>query len=112
MKLTELEPTFLKWKGDSDSEKTDVFAEADGVLFLCPKCFRKNRGSAGTHAIICWVPKVPQTTTPRPGRWNLVGSGYGDLTLVNGSSSVLVRGEPGQPDHWHGFVRNGEVTDC
>lgn len=112
MKLTELEPTFLKWKDDSHFELTDIINEADGVQFLCPKCFVANKGKIGTHSIVCWQPNVPQTTTPRPGRWNLVGSSYDDLTLVNGSSSVLVRGEPGKPDHWHGFVRNGQVTDC
>ena len=112
MKLTELEPTFLKWKDDSNFEEIGDISAADGIMFLCPACFRKNRGPVGTHAIICWEPNVPQTTEPKPGRWNLLGSGYGDLTLVNGSSSVLVRGEPGQPDHWHGHIRNGEVVDC
>lgn len=112
MKLTDLDPTFLKWKDDSHFELTDNVDEADGIQFLCPKCFVKNGGSIRTHSIVCWEPNVPQTTTPKPGRWNLVGSGYNDLTLVNGSSSVLVRGEPGHPDHWHGFVRNGQVTDC
>jgi hypothetical protein len=112
MKLLELKPSFLKWKDDSHYEQMDTAVGADGIEFLCPVCFRKNGGEAGTHMIICWAPNVPQTTTPKPGRWNLVGSGYDDLTLVNGSSSVLVRGEPGKPDHWHGFVRNGQVTDC
>ena len=112
MKLTDLEPSFLKWKDDSHYEKTDQLVGADGIIFLCPKCFCINGVATGTHRIVCWAPHVPQTTFPRPGRWNLVGSGYKDLTLVNGSSSVLVRRVPGEPDHWHGYVRNGEVTNC
>lgn len=112
MRLSELDPSFLKWKDDLNFERIDQASGADGIMFLCPKCFKKNGGAVGTHSIICWAPHVPQTTTPKPGRWNLVGGSYDDLTLVNGSSSVLVRGEPGKPDHWHGFVRNGNVTDC
>lgn len=112
MKLVDLSPNFLKWKDDLNYELTGRIEDADGVSFLCPKCFALNGGPSGTHSIICWEPNVPQTTTPKPGRWNLVGSGYEDLTLINGSSSVLVRGAPGEPDHWHGFVRNGQVTNC
>ena len=48
----------------------------------------------GTHGIICWAPHVPQTTNPTPGRWNLNGTGYHDLTLTASSSSVFLRTSP------------------
>ena len=31
----------------------DALTEADGVWFLCPKCFAANGGAVGTHAVIC-----------------------------------------------------------
>jgi hypothetical protein len=108
MRLTELEPQFLKF----DQQQPDTFAMvesidgADGVSFLCPVCFAKNNGPVGTHSIICWTPKVPQTVYPTPGRWNLQGHGYDDLSLVAGSSSVLLQGAPCKA---HFFVTNGEV---
>jgi hypothetical protein len=110
MKLTELEPEFLKRKDDTHWQRMDNFAEADGVIFLCPKCFLTNNGNIGTHSVICWRPYVPQTTTPIPGRWEFQGTGYGDLTLVAGSSSVLLTSEGGCKAHF--FVRNGEIQMC
>ena len=98
---------------DTHFHDVDSIAEADGIIFLCPKCFAHNGGSVGTHSVICWNPSVPQTTSPKPGRWNLVGTGYHDLSLVVGSSSVLLNGrcwEGAGGEGWHGFVTNGEVT--
>ena len=108
MKLTELEPKFLRRETDRSWYEIDDLSKADGVMFLCPKCFRANNGRVGTHVVICWSPKVPQTTSPGPGRWNLVGTGYVDLSLVAGSSSVQIT----SGCRWHGFVRNGEVTEA
>jgi hypothetical protein len=106
VRFTELEPSFLKF--DPNDRKTygmtDNIAEADGVSFVCPKCFAA-QGRPGSHSVICWTPKVPQDVAPMPGRWNLVGTGYGDLSLVAGSSSVLLMGGCNA----HFFVRNGEV---
>lgn len=115
MRLTELRPTFLTRLDDKNSKLTDSIGEADGIRFLCPKCFKENGGPVGTHSVICWKPSVPQTTFPTPGRWNLVGTGYNDLSLVAGSSSVLIKASEkekaaGIAEHWHGFVTNGEVT--
>ena len=106
MKLTELKPTFLTREDDKSFRMTDDITKADGVEFLCPVCFKANNGPVGTHAIICWAPHVPQTTNPTPGRWNLNGTGYGDLTLTAGSSSILLRTAPGAA-HFH--VTNGEI---
>jgi hypothetical protein len=110
VKLTELNPHFLKRGQDESGHeiwRTDVgITEADGVEFLCPKCFVANSGSVGTHAVICWNPSVSQTVQPTPGRWDLVGTGFDDLSLVAGSSSILLQGEGCQA---HFFIRNGEI---
>lgn len=96
---------------DDDKHFTyvDSIAEADGIFFVCPKCWTENGGDRkGVHGIICWRPRVPQTTSPTPGRWEFEGTGYGDLTLVAGSSSILLTGGCA----WHGFIRNGDVTNA
>ncbi len=111
MKLIDLDPQFLKNLDDVTSQYVDTIAEADGIQFLCPVCWKKNGGPVGTHVIHCWNPSVPQTKTPKGGRWNLVGTGFHDLSLVAGSSSVLIKNEDGT-EHWHGFVKSGEVTHC
>lgn len=106
MKLTDLEPRFLRRESDVLFQMVDSLAEAQGIRFLCPKCFVTNNGPCGTHSVICWNPSVPQTTHPVPGRWDFVGTGFHDLSLVAGSSSILLP----PPCNWHGFVKDGEVT--
>lgn len=111
MRLTDLEPTFLKYapKDGRQIHIMDVpIAEADGVQFLCPKCVVENKGPIGTHAVLCWSPTIPQTVSPKPGRWNLVGAGFEDLSLVAGSSSVLLTS--GCKAHF--LIVKGEVIDC
>ena len=112
MKLVDLNPHFLKRAHEDGHEiwKTNVgIQEADGIEFLCPKCFEANGGSIGTHAVICWNPSVPQTVAPIPGRWNLQGSGFHDLSLVAGSSSVQLLGDGCKA---HFFIQNGEIKGC
>jgi hypothetical protein len=109
MKLTELEPKFLKWEDDTHFRMIDEIAGADGLEFLCPACFKANNGAVGTHGTICWTPKVPQTTSPTPGRWNIQGTGYHNVTLVAGSSSVSL---PTASCKAHFFVRSGEIVMC
>jgi hypothetical protein len=99
----------MKRLSDKESLYVDSIAEADGIMFLCPVCWKKNSGPVGTHGVICWNPSVPQTTSPINGRWNLVGTGFQDLSLVAGSSSVLIRNPDGS-EHWHGYLKDGEVT--
>lgn len=110
VKLTDLEPQFLKWTDEHHHRDVQTLAEADGILFVCPKCFEENgRERPGVHSVLCWFEgKVPDSATPGPGRWNPTGTGYGDLSFVPGakSNSVLLLNGCG----WHGFVTNGEVT--
>jgi hypothetical protein len=108
MRLIDLQPEFWRRTDDTHFERVSSIADADGLWFLCPKCFRQNNGSVGTHGVLCWKPTVPQTISPGPGRWNMEGTGFDDLSLVAGSSSVLLT----SGCRWHGFVRQGDVTDA
>lgn len=112
MPLELLEPKFLqckdetKWQdlGSSEIEK------ADGVIFVCPKCYSANdMKRPGVHSVVCWKPRVPQTVKPGPGRWDFKGTGMHDLTLVAGSSSIHLTG-PGCGAHF--FIENGFVRDA
>jgi hypothetical protein len=109
LKLIELDPEFWKIVEPNKLYSTDAsFDEADGICFLCPKCFRTNGGPVGTHRVLCWRPHVPQTEEPVPGRWEFRGNGFSDLSLVAGSSSILLTAGC----RWHGFVENGSIRDC
>jgi hypothetical protein len=106
MKLIELNPQFLKAESTSLYHDVDDIKLADGIMFLCPKCFEKNKGEIATHSVICWQPHISQDYTPKPGRWNFLGTGYNDLTLQAGSSSILLQGEGCQA---HFFIHNGQI---
>ncbi len=104
--LAELDARLLKSLDDRTFQHEGVsFDDADGVMFLCPLCFDTNRGSVGTHSCICWRPRVPQTWNPKPGRWEFQGSSLQDLTLIAGSSSILLLG--GCAAHF--FIRGGHI---
>lgn len=106
MKLRELEGQFVKITiPNREHRYVDTIAEADGVQFQCPKCWTTNGGPIGTHYVLCWRPRVPQSEPPTPGRWEMQGTGLDDLTLVAGSSSVAIVG--GCAAHF--FVRNGAI---
>lgn len=111
MKLTELDAMFVRREvrdGREYYEPVDDIASADGVLFQCPKCFATNNGPVGTHSILCWQPRIPPDVDPKPGRWSFVGTSLADLSLVAGSSSVLLTGGCNA----HFFVRNGAIEGC
>lgn len=111
MKLLELDPEFLQYHDENGRifhRHVQTIGEANGVEFACPKCFQINQGFIGTHHIICWDPTVPASARPGPGRWKLVGTGLHDLSLVAGSSSVLLTAGC----MWHGFIENGNVRDA
>lgn len=113
--LIELEATFLRVEkreaGGVYHVRVEAIERAQGVMFLCPKCFAKNGGKVGTHAVICWSSSrgVPPEVSPGPGRWMLVGTGLDDLTLDGDdgkSRSVQLSGGC----EWHGFVTCGEAS--
>lgn len=109
MRLRDLNGELLVYI-DEQHFRTDAtsVAEAHGVMFLCPLCFRTNNGPIGTHRVLCWfVGCVPDTVSPKPGRWNPSGTNLDDLTFVGpGAVSVLLTSGCG----WHGFVKNGDAT--
>lgn len=104
MKLTDLEPSFKKTIDERTMKDVGTLAEAEGIMFLCPHCYRKNNGPVGTHSVLVWFEGrgAPVSWSP-PARWKVSGTGYGDLTI---SPSILNHG------CWHGFVTNGEITFC
>ncbi len=102
----------IEFRDQISYHHVDSLAEAQGIVFLCPTCFKTNGGSMGTHSVLCWSSSrgTPANATPLPGRWNLAGTGYEDLTLnseTGGNRSVLLTG-PGCGAHF--YVTNGEVT--
>jgi len=114
MRLTELNPEFLKRDDEWHCHIVPTLAEADGMLMLCPVCFQKNKGSAGTHSIKNWFRgKVPDDATPGPGRWTPQGTGFDDLTFVPGyppmATSVLLQGSQCGA---HFLIQNGEIKLC
>jgi hypothetical protein len=110
VRLSELEPEWFRVENPVRFAKVETIAEADGVAFLCPKCFTANAGRVGTHMVLCWRPHVPQEIRPNPGRWEFEGTSFDDLTLVAGSSSVHIA--PGQPGSCeaHFWVRDGAIV--
>jgi hypothetical protein len=106
--LLDCHARFAKSTGEGSWREVDSIALADGVWFVCPKCFlANNRERPGVHGVLCWDATVPPQISPGPGRWNLRGTGLTDLTLVGGSNSIHLQGGCG----WHGFIENGIFTD-
>lgn len=110
MKLSLLEPIWVR-KTDVGYREVATKAEAQGVRFLCPKCYAANSGPIGTHQIICWSRTlgVPDGATPGPGRWTFAGE-LANLT-INGdppgnARSVQLNGGCA----WHGHVTDGEAV--
>jgi hypothetical protein len=91
--------------------RVDSLAEADGVSFLCPKCFAANGGRVGTHTVICWFEgKVADDVRPAPGRWTPAGAGIDDLTFVPGEKIKAVSVQLLGGCDWHGHVANGSAA--
>jgi hypothetical protein len=116
MRLSELKAGLLtrhEEDGRTIYRPTASLADADGIQFLCPKCFAQNSGPVRTHSCICWfVGKVPDTAEPGPGRWKPSGTGIEDLTFVpyEGQPRVSVQLIGGCG--WHGNIVSGEAQDC
>jgi hypothetical protein len=110
MRLIDLHPSFLNHVSETEEFWDVSFNEANGIQFLCPECTRRKRNGENihVHSVICWNPSVPQSVPPNPGRWNMAGTGFDDLSLINGSSSVLLQGECNA----HFWIKNGEVVFC
>jgi hypothetical protein len=109
--FADLKPKWLMAPDENGVMKhAATLAEADGVFYLCPKCFRANGGNRGTHGILSWKPHVPAGITPGPGRWAMPGTDAHDISFVAGSSSILLPSPGGCQAHF--FIRDGLVTDA
>lgn len=113
MRLSELQPTFLRLLDAAGTrwQQQDEIADAQGLHFLCPVCFKTNGGAVGTHSVVCWSRSagVPDDLSPGPGRWRITGTGLHDVSLMEEpghTRSVLLHDGCGA----HFFVTNGEVT--
>lgn len=112
MRLSQLSPLWIRHEVRDERQvhvTVDSIAEADGIRFLCPKCFEANGGPVGTHSVVCWFEdRVPDDAKPGPGRWKPTGDSFDTLSFVPGkkSNSVLLLGGCA----WHGFITNGEAT--
>lgn len=111
MRLAQLEARFIKHLDKGSWHVVFTLAEADGIQFVCPKCYTNLGKREGAHSVICWfVGKVPDDETPGPGRWTPSGTGLEDLTFIPGDPpravSVLLNSGCG----WHGHVLKGEAT--
>jgi hypothetical protein len=126
MKLTDLDPD---WIHDYDlgpprtyTRSADLsIANAQGIIFLCPKCYAANGGEVGTHSVLVWFRGrgVPDSAEPGatykpgenpdypqgrpPARWEATGTGFADLTT---KPSIWLKSGCG----WHGWITNGEAA--
>lgn len=111
MKLADFDPHFVKILSNGHYQMVDSLADAQGIHFLCPKCFSKNNGPVGTHLVLVWFKDrgVPENELPLPGRWTVTGGAdMSDLTLT---ASIQLPNGAGQCG-WHGFVTNGEIVNA
>lgn len=145
MRLTELEPYFIRyldrreWSifqplADTPMAKAGIrsywqerdqqyhvpvetFADMQGFLFLCLKCWRDNSGPIGTHLVQVTaydrgvLDSQGAHNGPNPTRWAISGTGFEDLTVSARPGSLpsiqLIGG-----CNWHGMITGGEVYDC
>ena len=111
MNLTALNPHFLKISRSQDNtgiywDRVPTLAEADGIIFSCPKC-KDKLNAAGIHmdhSLTAWKPGT-DPGIPGRARWHMTGTGYTDLTLT---PSIMIVGGCS----WHGYVTNGMIVNC
>jgi hypothetical protein len=106
--LAELEPHFVRESGGNrGSTHVDTFDTAQGISFLCPKCFDLNDGPTGTHSILIWFEGRGVADDTRPlARWAVSGSGLADLTL-SPSINLDAPGRATNGCDWHGWITGG-----
>lgn len=114
LNLADLEPEWCKDYNPTirGFKHTELGSEAQGIWFLCPVCFVKNKGPMGTHMVLVWFKDrgVPDTAEPLP-RWTATGTTFFDLTLMPSIDTTKNKaGEVVNPHEWHGFITAGKVT--
>lgn len=105
--LSELKAEFVRHaEGGGIGREITSLADAQGVLFLCPKCFGERGGEVGCHRVLAWFSGrgVPDDAKPGPGRWAPEGEGLHNLTLRPSIDLTVSKG-----CNWHGFVTSGSA---
>lgn len=102
MYIKDLDAQFLKIGADNSLIYVYNIEDAQGIVFLCPKCYLANNGAIGTHSIICWFMGrgVPEELNRESRRWVLEGSSYDNITF--GDAGIF-----SECCKWHGHVENG-----
>lgn len=112
-RMSQLEAHFIRHIDHGGWRCVETIAEATGVMFLCPKCFEAKGGPIGTHSIVLWSRSrgVPEDMPPG-GRWKIEGTCIDDLTLNADAPSTMRSVKLLSGCLWHGFVTNGETSNC
>ncbi len=107
-----IDPLKGNWTDDDFDERigdhtylihVDTLAEATAIMFLDPAEFVFNKGPVRTPTL--YIPFKGKSSDAVS--WDVVsGTGYDDLTLT--PSILVTAGE----HRWHGFITNGEITNC
>lgn len=90
--------------------RVQTLADADGIQFLCPKCYFQNGGPVGTHTVAVYFrgrgapPHIGKDSNGQPARWDVMGNDFLDLTLA---PSIWIKSGCG----WHGYIEHGAVRD-
>lgn len=111
IRLSRLKPRLLKIKTANTYVEVESLCEAQGIQFLCPKCYLDNNGAAGTHLVCCWFRnrEVPDNVPPGPGRWTPHGDSIDNLTFVPGEPPMAVSVLLNNACGWHGYITDGNV---
>lgn len=119
MTLRQLDAEFIRFSDPAKPRgaydcKGITFEQAQGVMFLCPRCFLANNGAVGTHSILCWFRErgVPDDLDPKPGRWTPTGTGIDDLTFVPGVPPKMTSIKLDSGCCAHFFIERGVVRWC
>ena len=110
MRLLDLEPQYYRIVTPKSYAEVHSIAGADGLLFFVSEVLCEEQGSrrhayGDPLAASCLAGLQSES-----GRWEFLGTGYGDLTLKADSSSVFLSGDGGCQAHF--FVKNGSLEDC
>ncbi len=109
--LSQLEAEFLKcsletagpFVGRDLLSRVATLAEADGIMFMCPKCFETNGHQVRVFFRGRGAPdRLGKNSKGVTVRWNASGTGLADLVLT---PSIQIEGCCG----WHGFVGSSGI---
>lgn len=103
--------THVEVKDQEYRHEVESLDEAQGIVFLCPKCLQQNNQSRpGVHSVeVSFAERGVKdnqgthNSLGLPVRWHVSGHNFEDLTT---QPSVLLTSLCG----WHGFIAAGEVS--